>query len=76
MSTWTGACQKKSSYKLASFSVILNLSIKKLWFCANFGIVLRLDENTPTERTFIQGYSETLNRLKRCAFDLIIIFHV
>ena len=76
MSTWAGACQKKSSYKLTCFSVILNLSIKKLWFCANFGKVFKLDENTPTERTFIQGYSEILNRLKRCAFDLIIIFHV
>ena len=39
MSTWAGACQKKSSYKIVRFSVILNLSIKKVWFCANFGLV-------------------------------------
>ena len=76
MSTCAGTCQKNSSYKIPRFSVIINLSIKKLWFCANLGLVFRLDENTPTERTFIQGYSETLIQIKRCAFDFIIIFHV
>ena len=38
MSTWAGGYQKKSSLEIARFSVILNLSIKKLWFCANFGL--------------------------------------
>ena len=39
MSTWAGACQKKCSYEIVRFSVILNVSIKKVWFCANFGLV-------------------------------------
>ena len=39
MSTWAGVCQKKSSNKIARFSVILHLSIKKLCFCANFALV-------------------------------------
>ena len=33
MPTWAGACQKKSSYKIVRFSVILNLSIKKVVLC-------------------------------------------